>query len=105
MPLITNPTDHLPYIDANPSDAALASANALVQEDLASAPPTGLHASIPAYLEPHFSSLVDAEHTLLDDGQARIQGIDLSRYEALDAPETGDVGAWRVTLNKAYASA
>ncbi|KAG9716228.1 hypothetical protein KCU73_g15699, partial [Aureobasidium melanogenum] len=31
-------------------------------------------------------------------------GIDLSRYEAQDAPATNDVEQWRATLQQAYAS-
>ncbi|KAI7615785.1 hypothetical protein KC343_g10007, partial [Hortaea werneckii] len=32
-------------------------------------------------------------------------GIDLSRYEALDAPARGDLPAWKTTLQQAYTSA
>jgi pre-mRNA-splicing factor SPF27 len=106
MPLIISQTDHLPYIDAAPSDDALASANALVQEELSPDAATALHSSIPELRKSQFSSLVDAEHVFLDEGKPREIGIDLSRYEALDAPAAGsDVAIWRETLQKAYASA
>lgn len=106
MPLIQSQTDALPYIDPAPSDEALAAANALVQQDLSPDAATALHSSIPDVRAPQFSSLVDAEHAFLAEGKPRTVGIDLSRYEALDAPEAGsDIASWRVTLQKAYASA
>ncbi|KAL1590325.1 hypothetical protein WHR41_01235 [Cladosporium halotolerans] len=106
MPLIQSQTDNLPYIDPAPSADSLAAANALVQAELSSESTTALHASIPALREPQFSSLVDTEHALLSEGKPRDSGVDLSRYEALDAPAAGsDVAVWRATLQKAYASA
>jgi pre-mRNA-splicing factor SPF27 len=106
MPLITSQIDHLPYIDPSPSDSALAAANALVHQDLSPSAITTLHSSIPNLRIPQFSSLVDAEHAFLAEGKPRETGIDLSRYEALDAPAAGsDVAVWRATLQKAYASA
>lgn len=106
MPLIQSQTDNLPYIDPAPSDDALAAANALVQQELAPEAATAIHTSIPELREPQFSSLVDTEHALLAKGKPRTTGIDLSRYEALDAPAAGsDVALWRETLQKAYASA
>lgn len=106
MPLIQSQTDNLPYIDAATSDEALAAANALVQAELAPDAATALHSSIPDVREPQFSSLVDTEHAFLAEGKPRTTGIDLSRYEALDAPAAGsDIAAWCATLQKAYASA
>lgn len=105
MPLIQSQIDNLPYIDQAPSAEALAAANALVQAELAPESTTEIHSSIPIFREPQFSSLVDIEHALLAEGKPRETGIDLSRYEALDAPAAGDVEAWRTTLQKAYASA
>ena len=109
MPLIQPQTNNLPFIDAAPSEEALASANALIQQELSpeatSTSPT-LHHSIPDLRAPQFSSLVDTEHAFLVQGQPRATGIDLTRYEALDAPEAGsDISNWRATLQKAYASA
>ena len=105
MPLIQSSTDALPYIDAAPSADKIAAANALIQSELAAESQTSLHPRIPTYREPKYSNLVDAEHARLAPGEARTTGIDLSRYEALDAPAAGDVEAWRTTLQKAYASA
>lgn len=106
MPLIQSQTDHLPYIDQAPSTEALAAANALIQAELAPESTTDIHSSIPTFREPQFSSLVDTEHAMLAEGKPRETGVDLSRYEALDAPEAGsDIAIWRATLQKAHASA
>lgn len=106
MPLIQSQTDALPYIDPAPSASALAAANALIQAELAPESTTSIHTSIPTFREPQFSSLVDVEHAFLAEGKPRETGVDLSRYEALDAPEAGsDIALWRETLQKAYASA
>ena len=105
MPYMQSAASALPYIDELPSEEALASANALVQADLAEEDRTVLHPSIPAQRQPKLPSLVEAEHARLAAGQSKVDGIDLSRYEALDAPEDRDVAAWKATLQKAYASA
>lgn len=105
MPLIPSAASTLPYIDASPSPEALTSANALIEADLASVDHTTLHSSIPTQQEPQFSDVVESEHARLAGGQPREGGIDLSRYEALDAPARGDTAAWKETLQQAYASA
>lgn len=106
MPLIQSQSDNLPYIDPAPSSEALAAANALVEAELSPESSTSIHASIPTFREPQFSSLVNVEHAFLSEGKPRETGVDLSRYEALDAPEAGsDIALWRETLQKAYASA
>jgi pre-mRNA-splicing factor SPF27 len=108
MPLIQTRTNNLPFIDAALSEEALASANALIQQELSpeASTTTTLHHSIPDLRTPQFSSLVDTEHAFLAQGKPRETGVDLSRYEALDAPEPGsDISNWRLTLQKAYASA
>ena len=107
MPLIQSQTDNLPFIDQAPSEEALASADALINQELSpEATATALHHSIPDLRQPQFSSLVDTEHAFLAEGKPRETGIDLTRYEALDAPEAGsDIAHWRATLQKAYASA
>jgi pre-mRNA-splicing factor SPF27 len=104
MPLIQSTTSALPYIDAAPSTEALAAADALVQAELGSEDQSTLHASIPAKCEPRFSTLIEAEHARIAGGQDKEGGIDMSRYEALDAPAKGDLAAWKATLQKAYAS-
>ena len=40
----------------------------------------------------------------MSSGAEKEQGIDLSRYEAQDAPPTNDTEQWRATLQQAYAS-
>lgn len=104
MPLIQSTASALPYIDATPSADALAAANELVQAELASEDQSTLRPSIPAKYEPHFSALIEAEHARIASGQQKEGGIDMSRYEALDAPAKGDLAAWKGTLQQAYAS-
>ncbi|KAF7188030.1 Pre-mRNA-splicing factor SPF27 [Pseudocercospora fuligena] len=105
MPLITSAPDALPYIDAPVSDHQLAAANTLIQAEIDAAHATTLHPSIPALKDSKFSDLIEAEHARISSGQAKQSGLDLSRYELQDAPEKGDLTAWKTTLNKAYASA
>ncbi|KAI7511173.1 hypothetical protein KC347_g3653 [Hortaea werneckii] len=107
MPLITSAPDALPYIDAKPSDAALSAANALVQSEMDPEHANTLHPSVPNMREAHFSDLVEQEYARIGSGQAKEPGtgIDLSRYEALDAPARGDLPAWKTTLQQAYTSA
>lgn len=104
MPLIPSGPDALPYIDSTPSHQALASANALVEADLDPSSNSTLHPSIPSLRQPQYSDLIEAEHARLASGANKDGGIDLSRYEALDAPAQGDLAAWKTTLQKAYAS-
>ncbi|KXS96372.1 hypothetical protein AC578_8457 [Pseudocercospora eumusae] len=106
MPLITSAPDALPYIDAPVSDHQLAAANALIQADIDAAQATTIHPSIPALKHSKFSDLIEAEHARIASAQGKqSSGLDLSRYELQDAPEKGDLVAWKTTLNKAYASA
>ncbi|KAF2485245.1 Pre-mRNA-splicing factor SPF27 [Neohortaea acidophila] len=104
MPLIQSTADALPYIDAAPSPEAMESANALIQAEVSAENQTSLHPSLPAFDAPAFSELITAEHARLATGGAKAGGIDLTRYEALDAPEKGNLEAWKATLAQAYAS-
>lgn len=104
MPLIPSGPDALPYIDSAPSAQALAAANALVEADIEPSAATSVHPSIPAQRQPQYSNLIEAEHVRLASGATKEGGIDLSRYEALDAPARGDVAEWKAALQKAYAS-
>ena len=104
MPLIHSAADALPYVDPSPSAEAMASANALIQAEITAGDQNSLHPAIPSLQELKFSDLVETEHARLVAGQTKEDGIDLSRYEALDAPDKGDLAAWKVTLQKAYAS-
>lgn len=99
--------DALPYIDAPPSAEAMAAAHALIHADLPPDHETTLHPSIPAARDTTFSDLIEAEYARIASGAAKeaSTGIDLTRYEALDAPDRGDTQAWKSTLQQAYTSA
>ncbi len=105
MPYIQGPSDYLPYIDTQPSDSALSAANALILQEAERS--TALHPSLPTQYQAHFSDLIETEHDRIAAGEQKdaSTGIELSRYEALDAPLKGDLEAWRSSLQKAYASA
>ena len=104
MPLTQSAADSLPLIDAPVSAEALAAADNMIQEELAAEDQMILHASIPPPESSKFSELVETERERKSTGQPKEGGIDLSRYEALDAPAKGDLEAWNTTLAKAYAS-
>ncbi|KAI5359610.1 Putative pre-mRNA-splicing factor SPF27 [Septoria linicola] len=106
MPLIQHAPDALPYVDAPVSEETMQAANALIHAELDAAhTSTTLHPSIPAQKASHFSDSVEAEHARIAAGQPKDGGLDLSRYELLDAPAKGDLSAWKESLQKAYASA
>ncbi|KAM3425255.1 hypothetical protein BST61_g7206 [Cercospora zeina] len=105
MPLIQNAPDALPFVDGPVSEETMHAANALIHAELEPAHATTLHPSIPALRKSNFSELVDAEHARIAAGQPNGDGLDLSRYELLDAPAKGDLQEWKDTLHKAYASA
>ena len=102
--MIPSSASALPYIDATPSAEDLAAADALIQAELASEDQSELHPSIPLQKEAKFGPLVEAEHARIASGQERQGGVEISRYEALDAPAKGDLAAWKATLQQAYAS-
>ncbi len=104
MPLITSAADALPYIDPQISAEAISSADALIEAEIETRDPSTLHPLIPSLKESHFSDVVEAEHARLASGDPKDNGIDLSRYEALDPPSKGDLESWKATLQKAYAS-
>lgn len=104
MPLIHSSTDALPYIDAPPTAEALAAANVLIQAELDAEHATTLHPSLPARREIKYSELVEAEHARIASGTPKVGGLDLSRYELLDAPPKGDLPAWKSALQQAYTS-
>ncbi|KAI8930854.1 hypothetical protein NX059_011871 [Plenodomus lindquistii] len=119
MPLIHESYDHLPYIDT-PLDAhSIAAAQSVIAADMRSAgiDTSELHpALIPAAkYTPTFSDFVEREHARLDDDPtSKMSGIDLKRYEDLDAPEntnpTSDqdrpdlLAKWNKALKQAYTS-
>ena len=104
MPLIHSAPDVLPYIDLQPSAEAIATAHELVQAELAKEDTSSLHESMPPPRATRFSDLIEAEHARLAAGEPKVGGIDLTRYEALDAPSNGDLEGWKATLQQAYAS-
>lgn len=97
---LTNTTD----IDAAPSEKDISSARALINAELPEDHKTTLHSSLPDPRPIKFSDLVEAEHERISSGAEKTAAIDLSRYEAQDAPATNDLEEWRTTLQKAYAS-
>ncbi|KAH7411980.1 Pre-mRNA-splicing factor SPF27 [Phaeosphaeria sp. MPI-PUGE-AT-0046c] len=119
MPLIHESYDSLPYVDTPLDDAQLAAARNAIIADIRSA---GINMSemhpalIPAATyQPQFSNVVEREHQRLSrDATSKLSGIDLKRYEDLDAPEntnpTTDEDApellerWNKALKQAYTS-
>ncbi|RMZ67583.1 bcas2 family [Pyrenophora seminiperda CCB06] len=119
MPLIQESYDHLPYVDAEIDAASLAAAKAVINADIRSAgvDTTEMHpALVPAAkYTPTFSDFIAREHARLDDDPtSKLSGVDLKRYEDLDAPEnttpTSDedrpelLEQWNKALKKAYTS-
>ncbi|KAF4300722.1 Breast carcinoma amplified sequence 2 [Botryosphaeria dothidea] len=108
MPLIHESHDSLPYVDVPLTDTDRRTAAALIAAELdPSSTAHQLHPSIPASYEPSFPPLVAGEHARLAAGAPKDAGtgVDLSRYEALDAPvDSADPAAWRSTLRAAYTS-
>lgn len=105
MPLIHSSIDALPYIDAPPTAEALSAANALIRVELDIEHASTIHPSIPAQREIQYSQLVELEHARIASGKPKVGGLDLSRYELLDAPPKGDLPAWKAALQQAYTSA
>ncbi|KAJ4373031.1 hypothetical protein N0V83_003322 [Neocucurbitaria cava] len=119
MPLITETFDSLPYVDTPLDEQSLAAAKAAINADIRSAgvDTSELHpALIPAAkYTPTFSDFIEREHARLDDDPtSKLSGIDLKRYEDLDAPEnttpTSDedkpelLARWNRALKQAYTS-
>ncbi|KAF2832341.1 hypothetical protein CC86DRAFT_340767 [Ophiobolus disseminans] len=119
MPLIHESYDSLPYVDTPLDDATLAGARAVIDADIRSAGVdiSELHpALIPAAkYQPQFSNFIEREHARLDgDATSKLSGIDMKRYEDLDAPEntnpTSDedkpelLERWNKALKQAYTS-
>lgn len=107
-------------MDAELDAASLAAAKAVINADMRSAgvDTTEMHpALVPAAkYTPTFSDFIAREHARLDDDPAsKLSGVDLKRYEDLDAPEnttpTSDedrpelLEQWNKALKKAYTSA
>ncbi|CAI7647655.1 unnamed protein product [Penicillium glandicola] len=110
MPLINESHDSLPYIDAAPTASAHAQAQQLINAELSPEHTSTMHPWIPEAPEPKFSQFIQQELARKAQGAPLTGGIDLSRYEAPEAPtrasdtETPNLDEWRQTLQKAYAS-
>ncbi|KAH6621744.1 Pre-mRNA-splicing factor SPF27 [Boeremia exigua] len=92
MPLINESYDSLPYVDTLVDEPSLAAARAAIAADLRAAGvnTADLHPALApaAAYTPRFSDFIEREHARLDGNPAsKLSGIDLKRYEDLDAPE------------------
>jgi pre-mRNA-splicing factor SPF27 len=121
VPIHPHPCPRLtaPDIDTPPSDPALAAARAAIADDARAAgfsPQSDLHPSLAraAAWTPHYSDLVEREHARLNaDPTSKMSGIDMKRYEELDAPEPATdaeprdatLARWTMALRQAYTSA
>lgn len=92
-------------IDSAPSQDALASVSKMLAQELRDIDTSAPHAHLPHAYAPRWSPALVEEHERIASGAQRVQGIDMSRYEAVDAPEEGseDVVQYRNALQKAYA--
>ncbi|KAF2087653.1 hypothetical protein K490DRAFT_56746 [Saccharata proteae CBS 121410] len=105
MPLIIESHDSLPYIDAPPDLSSRAAIDTLIAAELDPSHSTTLHHSVPASYIPTYTPALTEQHDLLSSSQPLPKGIDLSRYEALEAPEDeADTAAWTAALRRAYAA-
>ncbi|OOF97050.1 hypothetical protein ASPCADRAFT_205846 [Aspergillus carbonarius ITEM 5010] len=107
MPLINESHDSLPYIEPEPSTQARAAAEKLIAAELPLESRTTIHSSIPAFPETRLSPLIQQEVDRKAAGLPWAGGIDLSRYEAPEAPAkssdgTPDIEGWKRTLQRAY---
>ncbi|KAF2654455.1 hypothetical protein K491DRAFT_600900 [Lophiostoma macrostomum CBS 122681] len=119
MPLIDESYDFLPYVDAPPSEDALAAARKLIEDDMKSAgiDTSHLHPAIipAATYTPKFSEAMEQEHARLQaDAASKLSAVDVKRYEDLEAPPNTDptsdedrpelLEQWNQALKKAYTS-
>lgn len=96
-----------PDVDAAPTSSAYAQAQQLIDSELTQ-DQTTLHPWIPEAPQPKFTAFMQQELERKAAGAPFTGGIDLSRYEAPEAPArvngAPDIEEWRATLRKAYAS-
>ncbi|OQE46055.1 hypothetical protein PENCOP_c001G08494 [Penicillium coprophilum] len=110
MPLINESHDSLPYIDAAPTASARAQAQQLINAELSPEHASTMHPWIPEAPEPKFSQFMQQELSRKAQGAPLTGGIDLSRYEAPEAPtrtpdtETPDLVKSSRSLQQAYVS-
>ncbi|KAK5796655.1 hypothetical protein VI817_005940 [Penicillium citrinum] len=99
-----------PDVDSPLTESARQKAQQLINAELSPDHSTSLHPSIPAAPESHISALLQQEIDRKAAGAPLSGGIDLSRYEAPEAPtrasdtDAPDLEEWRQTLQKAYTS-
>lgn len=91
-------------IDTAPSQEEITSAKSLIAAELPQNYQTTLHERLPQQPEIKFPAAIETEHARIAADLPKAGGIDLSRYEAQDAPTTNDIADWRSVLQKAYAS-
>ncbi|KAF1941149.1 hypothetical protein EJ02DRAFT_348547 [Clathrospora elynae] len=119
MPLMYESHDYLPYVDTPPDADSAAVARALVDAEIrcAGVDTSELHPALATAAKyiPTFTDFIEREHARLDDDPtSKLSGIDLKRYEDLDAPEntnpTSDedrpelLERWNKALKQAYTS-
>ncbi|WEW55364.1 hypothetical protein PRK78_000794 [Emydomyces testavorans] len=108
MSLVNEFHDSLPYIDGEIPPQDRVEIAKLIATELPADYQTTLHPLIPPLPESNFSDLIQKELERKATNQPITDGIDLSRYEAPEAPSTeGKEHAeifndWRETLRKAY---
>ncbi|EGX90180.1 BCAS2 family protein [Cordyceps militaris CM01] len=99
--------ESLPYIDQEPTAAALAAARALIDGELAASSPSP--SSVPSHREPSFTATMTTELQRIASATP-LQPLNLSRYEAQEPlPPPGSASAaaalLRTPLERAYVSA
>lgn len=104
-PVLTTITD----VDQDLSSEARSEIDKLIAAELPANYQTTLHPSIPALPEVRFSSLIEQELERKGRNEPMTGGIDLSRYEAPEAPEADPnkdrselLKEWDQTLRRAY---
>ena len=104
-------TDHHTHcfadIDQDITPADRVKADKMIAIELSSEPHEAIHPLIPPEPIANFSVMIQAELERKARGQKMEGGIDLSRYEAPEAPvgeNVNDPDAWKTALRKAYAS-
>ncbi|KAF2762520.1 hypothetical protein EJ05DRAFT_534062 [Pseudovirgaria hyperparasitica] len=114
MSLINESHDSLIYIDPVPTEADYVIVSNLISDELRTVDTSVTHPLLPHAYAPRYPELLAKEHERIESGADREVGINLSRYEALEAPQNTSpnsdeknpqlLAQWRETLQKAYAS-
>jgi pre-mRNA-splicing factor SPF27 len=77
----------------------------LLAQELKTVDTSAPHEHLPHAYAPRWPSALVKEHSRIESGVDREQGVDMSRYEAIEVPEedSGDSAEYRDALKKAYA--